>query len=276
MNETSLMENRLELKDVWEMGIKPWGRHRYLSRYITLHHVMKHKPAAESVLQLTVNVTSYTKVFIYLHNKGQFLPSSSSFVGSDTFTVAPETYNPQYSGFSKILVIGKAFSRKIISTANLPKAPCNEDPNASLTNCYKLYVEQRVGCQIPIIGQLNRQRNCSGSKDELEYFNEAVRFLEMPNKKRIRETGCMPPCTYTEFQSKTIYKAKISRKMTGATLLLNFFSPQSIVPFEEEVLVYDGYNFIADVGGYLGLLLGVSVLTIYKDGIKWLRLQFNK
>ena len=38
----------------------------------------------------------------------------------------------------------------------------------------------------------------------------------------------------------------------------------------EEYLVYDYNNFIADIGGYLGLLLGHSIFSIYSMSADWI------
>ena len=38
----------------------------------------------------------------------------------------------------------------------------------------------------------------------------------------------------------------------------------------QEYLTYDISSFIADVGGYLGLLLGHSLLSIYEWLMKWI------
>ncbi len=37
----------------------------------------------------------------------------------------------------------------------------------------------------------------------------------------------------------------------------------------EEYVIYDGDSFIADVGGFLGLLLGHSVLSMFQVASKW-------
>ena len=36
------------------------------------------------------------------------------------------------------------------------------------------------------------------------------------------------------------------------------------IKVKEQFFVYDGHTMIADVGGYLGLLLGQSILSVYK------------
>ena len=40
---------------------------------------------------------------------------------------------------------------------------------------------------------------------------------------------------------------------------------QTSIPVEKQVLVYEMSNLIADVGGYLGLLLGSSIYSFYKE-----------
>ena len=37
-----------------------------------------------------------------------------------------------------------------------------------------------------------------------------------------------------------------------------------------QYLIYQNPNFIADFGGYLGLLLGCSLLTFYDQGKEWI------
>ncbi len=44
-----------------------------------------------------------------------------------------------------------------------------------------------------------------------------------------------------------------------------YLAPGGLI-VEKEILVYDFYDLIGNVGGFLGLFLGVSVLSIY-DGI---------
>ena len=44
---------------------------------------------------------------------------------------------------------------------------------------------------------------------------------------------------------------------------LNVYIPDEMIPVTAEKKLYTLDNFIADVGGYLGLLLGVSALAVY-------------
>ena len=44
----------------------------------------------------------------------------------------------------------------------------------------------------------------------------------------------------------------------------------------EEYMIYDEWSFIADVGGYMGLLLGYSLLSLCNDIDVFLKKILNK
>merc|ERR1712061_542020 len=84
-------------------------------------------------------------------------------------------------------------------------------------------------------------------------------------------TGCIPLCKRDEIHvestgdfNKRIYPSKNSK------LTLTFIFKDGSYQEVQEYIVYDIYSFIADVGGYLGLLLGYSLLSIYQDVTKWI------
>ena len=43
----------------------------------------------------------------------------------------------------------------------------------------------------------------------------------------------------------------------------------TMIPQIEVVELYGFHNFLADIGGYLGLLLGASILSIISDSWDW-------
>ena len=56
----------------------------------------------------------------------------------------------------------------------------------------------------------------------------------------------------------------------GDTMSLEWEYMNSDYIVRQEYLTYDISSFIADVGGYLGLLLGHSLLSIYEWLMKWI------
>ena len=67
------------------------------------------------------------------------------------------------------------------------------------------------------------------------------------------------------------FKGSIEYHLLSYQDIWNFFWVKLFLPttkhvVKEQYVVYDGNTFVADVGGYLGLLLGHSLLGIYRDG----------
>ena len=56
----------------------------------------------------------------------------------------------------------------------------------------------------------------------------------------------------------------------GDKMVLEWEYMNSDYVVRQEYLTYDINSFIADVGGYLGLLLGHSLLSIYEWLMKWI------
>ena len=44
---------------------------------------------------------------------------------------------------------------------------------------------------------------------------------------------------------------------------------------KRDVLIYDGFNFIADFGGYMGILLGFSILSIFDVISNWIQTSLS-
>ena len=44
---------------------------------------------------------------------------------------------------------------------------------------------------------------------------------------------------------------------------------------KRDVLIYDGFNFIADFGGYMGILLGFSILSIFDVISNWIWINMS-
>ena len=62
---------------------------------------------------------------------------------------------------------------------------------------------------------------------------------------------------------------------TGPTMGLVFHYRDGMYNIDREYYVYDTSNFLADIGGYLGLLLGHSILSIYSISVKWILGFYN-
>ena len=83
--------------------------------------------------------------------------------------------------------------------------------------------------------------------------------------------GCRIPCRVMRHELHKLYDSEDNcdalkvHGIDGCEGLVGLWvlMTDSSVKVIEEHLLYDWSNFVADIGGYLGLLLGVSVLTLY-------------
>lgn len=82
------------------------------------------------------------------------------------------------------------------------------------------------------------------------------------------------PCKQYEYElqpGKVTYAPFDSDPSPGGgsnlSSVLQFVIKDGTIRVVEEQLLYDIDNFIADVGGYLGLLLGASIVSLFDAGL---------
>jgi hypothetical protein len=78
------------------------------------------------------------------------------------------------------------------------------------------------------------------------------------------KTGCLPSCTRNEYEVKHEYggAANLYHKVPNSHMLeIGYYGTDYTV--REQYLVYGFPDLIADFGGFLGLLLGYSVLSFF-------------
>ena len=107
---------------------------------------------------------------------------------------------------------------------------------------------------------------CDLRKD-LERYREVtgpIYGLDSTLSSVIGVTGCRINCRRTEYTTSLLWTAGLDEldKSGGYRTNSNFVGmismDQMTTMKEEEVYTYDANNFIADAGGFMGLLLGLS------------------
>ena len=95
------------------------------------------------------------------------------------------------------------------------------------------------------------------------YINELKEYLFMELDDFLSLSGIKMPCTYYNYEVKHVYDERYIEKQEQNLLRLTVGSSSNDIRIEEQKRRYVFSDFIADVGGYLGLLLGISAITIY-------------
>ena len=142
-----------------------------------------------------------------------------------------------------------------------------------LERCYKDFMTSQLGCSLPwspVEAKEHKSRVCStmGDFELFRNISNTLFSLDVPRLQQL--TGCLPPCTYFQYNIKDFTerfytfntRKSIASSMETIVAWVVFVRESSYL-VEKEVLMHDMGNLIADIGGYLGLLLGVSILDVF-------------
>ena len=152
-----------------------------------------------------------------------------------------------------------------IKALDQPSYRCQSDASSINTSaCIAGYIEKQIGCNPNIQGsQYSTGPPCTTKSQLLELKRYMDIFQENHDKDVYKLTGCLSPCEKDSFilQTQPIH----CRDDGYAEFTLEFTIVDRWNKEEEEYIVYDTDSFIADVGGYMGLLLGFSILSLYHE-----------
>ena len=155
---------------------------------------------------------------------------------------------------------------------------CNMDDNYNKDLCINQAIEEqsleKIGCTTPF-GSTKTQicQNVDDGKKASQIYNEGM-------NSKVRMYGrCSNPCSFL-----SIKKSKESFYQNGATSSRVWLRFEEIVKVTEGYHVYSGLSLFAEIGGYVGLLLGVSLnqvtrivdsLVVYLQKLMMNRIQVH-
>ena len=155
------------------------------------------------------------------------------------------------------------------------------DEATDVRKCYDEFFQRRNGCTLPWRKGTQVGSKQSGIRiftspvwvaqppcetlDHLLALVNASRAISVSSTHRTQSvTGCRPSCRSAQY-IPTKFSDVVTRQVAedGETRTVVMWMPSSSVTVLESVLRYSMDDLVADVGGYLGLLLGGSALTFY-------------
>ena len=152
---------------------------------------------------------------------------------------------------------------------------CNEDNQNHFMHCVENYYSKRLGCLLPWSireSQNDRAGNVCKGKDKFrEYQNISMNIQSPEETKELIKEGCfIPNCLQRSWEMK---KEKYTGYKTGFTFQM-YENPKVLL--RREVKLYTLLNFFGEVGGYLGLLLGESLVSYIIMIAKWVHVIGKK
>ena len=193
---------------------------------------------------------NYKDYDIFLHEKGQFWPRLDMMSFGQ-----PDPIQLEYKKELQIV-----FSIKEITTFNLEEDRCIDNEEYSFTKCLQDYAVSKTNCSITFM-QNEQQETDSCSVDAFEkYFTLLTKLKSDQIGKIKKESGCYTKCRVRSFS----YKVK-ENSIPNSTKWMSavFLQPRSsVLEYLEEYYNFDFQDLVSSIGGYLGLFLGWSVLSI--------------
>lgn len=204
------------------------------------------------------------KIELYVYQRGQMIiPTNTWVYGSDKKTTSIQQ-NTSYTFQCHILQDEEV-------ALDQPVQRCHQPNNSTnVASCVAQYVEQKFNCSLPLLGGFTKTKACEGMKWGESAAN-AFQFVQqklnlMTELEIFEKTGCMPSCQRRKIHLNTIEAKQEKADDPNIWWLLSFRDGQ--YNLHEEYYVYDEESLIADIGGFLGLLLGHSILSFYQNMAK--------
>ena len=193
---------------------------------------------------------------VWIHDRHHFVLCNARVYGSDIIDIKfGMQWNPNH-------ILYEVFPTET-TFLDQESEPCLSEGEIAYKNmwqCLEDFRDSSLNCTLPWRSK-NDSQELPLCSTPLEYDNYIANFP--PNDPiSIRDTtNCRPGCKRYAYSTK-VYKQWVDNSQPG-TLELKFFYHQYEVPVRKHVYAYDRSNLISDIGGYLGLLLGYSILAFY-------------
>ena len=208
-----------------------------------------------NALSLESNALAHGTIELYAYQKDQMIiPSDNWLYGSDKkiISIEPNTsYTFQYHIFQ---------DEEVALDTSLQR--CHEPNNSSsISTCVARFVQEKFNCSLPLLGGFDIGNVC-GEDMTFKAFQYVQHTLRISTELQVfQDTGCMPSCHRRKIQLNTIGSKQEKSQEPKIWWLFNFRDGQ--YNLHEEYYVYDWGSLIADIGGFLGLLLGHSLLSMF-------------
>ena len=211
-------------------------------------------------MRLKNNLSKGNEWIIYIHDKGNMLHNSPGNFGS-TFSYT----DTSFSNFT--LTIIHEIKKRAVSYLNDNRTPCQSKPRKTgMNTCIQRHIENEIGCQLPWNNASPTSR-CTESGQYKNFLSTYDEIAKLSEKSIAERTGCLPSCQRNEFTVNIL--SRIENPSDSGGYYTGYFYYASGRYVEKSYhYVYDMFDLLADVGGYMGLLVGYSLLSVY-DSLKF-------
>ena len=153
-----------------------------------------------------------------------------------------------------------------------------EKQQVDMQKCLEDYIASQMDCALPWLAK----KGLPGNGVSCQYPEEYDRYVQLYNEVINFDSGsissianCIPSCKRHEYSVKHMLTYEHKRLMKNSTTV-HFFFGKDRFTVRKQYYTYDFQNFLADFGGYLGLLLGYSILGFYDTLVNLVKFAYEK
>ena len=136
-----------------------------------------------------------------------------------------------------------------------------------MTSCIAEYIATELGCSMNFQGIVLENKKPCNTTAQLITFAEVSKVLESQGATGLLNmTNCISSCKRDKFNLQV--DSEDSKKLHNAQhsdVEATFTIKETTYIQEEQYLITDFTSFLAEVGGFMGLVLGSSLLGMYDE-----------
>ena len=110
--------------------------------------------------------------------------------------------------------------------------------------------------------QTDMDMRCQDPSDIKEWKAIWKKLVKMEEHELYEETGCMAKCRRKEWTISKIFNDKSDKKNESEIAMYMFYA-NGRYRMGRQYYTYDFNSYVSDFGGYLGLLLGYSIVSFF-------------
>ena len=147
---------------------------------------------------------------------------------------------------------------------------CEKDNDFDVNSCVEDFIEYKLDCSLPWHHSHREKeadmirRKCQSKKDNERFFQVSNEMKLYEVTDELKNYGCLKSnCVTNKWIPQTLLERGFKDSKNDGTFgIIEILIISEDVKTLKYIKQYGIANFLADVGGYLGLLLGASILSL--------------
>ena len=151
---------------------------------------------------------------------------------------------------------------------NKESSRCTTKPDglADYNLCFEKYLEAKMNCRVPWRKQKDTALpECSTFDQKKFLFNITEEIETMGETEVYKATGCSPSCSRREFTVTKFLETDQPLPINTSVAKVMFYYSSTKYTTKWQYLSFTIGDFIANIGGNLGLTLGFSMVSLYDE-----------